>query len=549
MKRKLFFTLAFILSAYISGYASLYINEVNSTGKWIEIYNDGASAANVGGYFVERNNNDGTSAAIALPDGTTIASKGFLVIYQGTESGGTSASPCEGAIDCQTFGISSTKFMTAILKDDQGYDIDIFDIGDPQTVAVSSEKSWARETDGATTIVALDPTPGKSNSSPATPPSFSDLKLYVNEVNSDGKWIEIYNDETSEVNVGGFTVTRNNNDGATSIATLPAGTVIASKGFLVIYQGTGSGGTALPPCDGAIDCLTYGISSSKFWNAILKDSEGNIVDNTFDVGNPQTVGVSGGTSWARKTDGSATIVALDPTPGKTNSTPPPYSDLKIFVNEVNSTGKWIELYNDEATEVSVGGFTVTRNNNDGASSTATLPDGTTIAPKGFLVIYQGTESGGTALSPCEGAIDCQTYGISSSKFWNAILRDSNKNIVDDSFDIGNPQTVTVSGEKSWARETDGVATIVSLDPTPGFRNDGQSGIAEIYKPENSAYVSAGILIAPENTSWIQLYNASGILVLSKKVKDASIDLTNLPKGFYIVKFTNSGKPVTQKIVL
>jgi len=374
-------------------------------------------------------------------------------------------------------------------------------------------------------------------------------KLYINEVNSTGKWIEIYNDESSTANVGGYFVVRNNNDDATAAVKIPQGTTIAPNGFLVIYQGIESGGTSSSPCEEAIDCQTYGISSTKFWNVVLKDENGNAVDTTFNIGNPQTVEVSGGKSWARETDGAATIVALDPTPGKPNTAPTSFSDLKIFINEVNSTGKWIEIYNDESTAVNVGSYSVIRNNNDGASGVATIPAETLIAPKGFLVIYQGTTSGGTATSPCDGAIDCQPYGISSTKFWNVILKDDEGKIVDNTFDIGDPQTVTVNEGKSWARETDGAATIAALDPTPGSMNGELNSLIKISKLQNTAYVYAGILKLPENTSSVRLYNVSGMLVLNKNVTDTSIDLTNLPKGFYLIRLTNEGKLYTQKIVL
>jgi hypothetical protein len=531
--------------------SKVYVNEVNSDGKWIELYNSGNTEVNVGGYTVTRYNNDGAIGDAIIPAGTTIASKGFLVIFQGPASGGTASSPVEGAIDCMPYGISAAKFMSAILKSNIGEVIDgTFDIGNPQEVIVSGMLSWARKTDGAIEIVPLEPTPGKSNTS--TPPGPSDLKIYINEVNSTGKWIELYNDEDQDINVGWFTVTRNNNDGATSKATIPAGTTIASKGFLVIYQGVNSGGTATSPVEGAIDCMPYGISSDKFENAILKDNNGSIVDNTFDLGYPQSVTVSGGKSWGRQTDGGAVIAALDPTPGisNTSSIGPCFSDLKIYINEVNSDGKWIEFYNDEDQAEDIGLFTVTRNNNDGATSMVAIPEGTVIASKGFLVIYQGVNSGGTAPSPVEGAIDCLTYGISATKFMNAILKDVQGCIVDNTFDIGNPQEVIVSGTLSWARETDGATNIVALTPTPGARNDQPYSIKESKTNNISVFVYAEILNLPEKTSNIQLYGISGNLVLSRNTTTTtSIDLTNLPKGFYIVKLMVSGESYTQKIIL
>ena len=518
----------------------IYINEVNSTGKWIEFYNEEDVMVNLAGFLLIRTNNDGTNSTF-LPPGTMIKPKGYLVIYQGTASGGTALSPVEGAIDCLPFGISSDRFLSATLKDKKGLFTDnTFDIGYPQTVTVNGGKSWAREYDGAEKIVALDPTPGQSNSLEMPP---SEFKIYINEVNSTGKWIEFYNDENVSVNMGGYTIIRNNYDG-TSIATIPAGATISPKGFLVIYQGIASGGTSPSPVEGAIDCLSYGISSDRFMSAVLKDKKGLIADDSFDIGYPQTVEVIGGKSWARETDGAAKIVALDPTPGKTNSSKLPYSELQIFVNEVNSTGKWIEFYNAEEKAIAMGGFTVTRHNYDG-TSVASIPAGAIIAPKGYLVVYQGS----AASSPVEGAIDCLTFGISSDRFLSAILKDEKGLIVDDSFDIGYPQTVIVGDGKSWAREIDGSDKIVASDPTPGYPNYVIVNLIEANIENVLASINAGILKLPEKTSSVQVYSVSGNLILNRNLTDTSIDLTYLPKGFYVVKLIVSGKIYCQKIVL
>ena len=539
MKRKLLFTLSVVFLTGISVYANLYVNEVNSTGKWIEIYNSGENTVAVGGYTVTRYNNDGAVASATLPAGTALAPKGFLVLYQGS----VVAPPVAGAVDCLPFGISSDKFISVVLKTNQGDVVDNFDIGDPQTVKVSSGKSWARETDGDETIVALEPTPGKPNSSP---PAYSDLAIFINEVNSTGKWIEIYNDEANAVNMGGYTVTRYNNDGAAGIASIPAGVYVASKGFLVIYEGPASGGTSPSPVEGAYDCMPYGISSEKFMRATLRDNQGKIIDESFDIGNPQTVLVSSGKSWAREADGKEIIAALEPSPGKPNDAPPSYSQLKIYINEVNSTGKWIEIYNDEPNAVDVGEYTVTRYNNDGAVGIASLPLGTAIASKRFLVIYQGS----AAVAPVAGALDCMDYGISSDKFMRATLRDNQGNIVDETFNIGDPQQVKVSDGESWAREPDGSPDIKAQNPSPGSKNAVPYSISKNFPTENPlVFVFAGMLSVPENTSSIQLYSVSGSLVLNRKITAASLNLTDLPKGFYIVKLTISDKVFTQKIVL
>ena len=527
------FTMMFALVTCVWVHGALYINEVNSSGKWIEIYNDGAAAVNVGGYTVTRYNNDYTDNTATIPDGTYIAARRYIVLYQIG-----SGAPVTGAIACLPYGISTDKFWRVSIKDKSGDVVDdSFDVGFPQMVKVTEGKSWARVKDGGPDINASEPTPGRTNTSGELTPS--ELKIFINEVNSTGKWIEIYNDEDKEVDLEGYTLARYNNDNAIAQIALPVGAIIEEKGFLVLYQGE----AVDPPVDGAIDCMTFGISTDKFWYVVLRDRDSRVVDNTFNIGNPQTVTVGNGKSWARETDGGATIAAFEPTPGKPNTSELEISELQIFINEVNSTGKWIEIYNDEDEEVDLGGFTVIRNNNDGGMGIAFIPEGTTIAAKGLLVLYQG----GVVDSPVDGAIDCLPYGISTDRFMNVILKDDQGRIVDNTFDIGNPQTVVVVDGASWARKINGDATIMALDPTPGEENDWITEVEFIKKEDIRAYVYAGTLYLPENTSHIQLYTMSGKLIMSRAMKGTSLTLTTLPKGVYVVRMIVSGKEYTNII--
>ena len=341
--------------------------------------------------------------------------------------------------------------------------------------------------------------------------------------------------------MGGFTVTRNNNDGGTSIAIIPDGITIEAKGYLVIYQG----GTVSSPVEGAIDCMPFGISMEKFMSAILKDKEGRIVDNSFDIGNPQTVKVSDVISWARETDGSAIIIDQEPTAGKSNTSQPEMSGLHIFINEVNAMGKWIELYNDEDTDIDVSEYLVIRNNSDGTVGIAIIPAEKIITAKGFLVLYQGN----AVSSPVVGAINCLPYDISADKFMSTVLRDAQMRLVDSTFNIGNPQTVTALEEQSWARKPDGDVSIEAIEPTPGTMNYITSNPIIRREDNVKVFVYAGILYLPENVSHIQLYAISSKLLLSRNVRETSIDVNMLPKGIYIVKLTVSGTIFAKIIVI
>jgi hypothetical protein len=218
--------------------------------------------------------------------------------------------------------------------------------------------------------------------------------------------------------------------------------------------------------------------------------------------------------------------------------------LKLFINEVNSTGKWIEIYNDEDKDVDLGGFTVVRYNNDGGIDMAYIPKGTAIAAKGFVTLYQEG-----VVSPAKDAIECLPYGISSDRLKQVILKDNLNRIVDDTFDIGFPQTVVVSDGASWARKTDGHTTIVAIAPTPNQKNDLLTAVEIIQKEDIRAYIYAGTLYLPANTSFIQLYSTSGKLILSREMNSTSMTPTTLPQGVYIVRMTVSEIVYTQKIII
>ena len=145
---------------------------------------------------------------------------------------------------------------------------------------------------------------------------------------------------------------------------------------------------------------------------------------------------------------------------------------------------------------------------------------------------------------------CLTHGISATSFMSAALFDSDGAIVDDSFDIGNPQTVTVADGKSWARKYDGSTSIIAASPTPGATSITTTTSINAEITNTLASVSNGILYLPEGTSGVQLFNISGNLILSQSaITDASLDLNYIPKRLYVVKLTISGKTVIQKLAL
>jgi hypothetical protein len=88
-----------------------------------------------------------------------------------------------------------------------------------------------------------------------------------------------------------------------------------------------------------------------------------------------------------------------------------------------------------------------------------------------------------------------------------------------------------------------------MEPTPGVMNDFYSGTEMVKGEDVVAFVYARTLYMSENVSHVQLYSASGCLVISRDTVGSAIDMSILPKGVYFIRLTVSGQRYTKKIIL
>ncbi|QIL75320.1 chitobiase/beta-hexosaminidase C-terminal domain-containing protein [Hymenobacter sp. HDW8] len=234
---------SFTVSGLITG---LYINEflASNTKKtdengefddWIEIYNSTSQPINIGGLYVTDVLTNLTQWQIPATNAaqTTIPPKGFLVLWadgqpdQGPlhvmpklSKGGEAIALSQmigstaTALDSYTFGAQADDVSTGRLPD-----------------GTSTFKQFFTPTPGSTNVIAF-----KSN-------------LYINEflVSNQGSitdengehdsWIEIYNNNTEPVDIGGLYLTNNlaNNALYRIPTTNAAQTTIPAKGFLVLW--------------------------------------------------------------------------------------------------------------------------------------------------------------------------------------------------------------------------------------------------------------------------------------------------------------------------
>ncbi|HEY9425243.1 MAG TPA: lamin tail domain-containing protein, partial [Microterricola sp.] len=187
------------------------INEVESNGDlvdWIELTNTGRAPVDISGLRIKDNDDSRTAA---VPAGTSIPAGGFYVIEPPVLDFGL------GADD-------SARLFTAdgsALIDSAGW-------------TAHAGTSLARCPDGIGAFAAsATPTKGAANDcvAPATP------SVLVNEVESSGgtpgDWVELLNTGATDVDLSGFRVSDSDDS---HISVLPAGSIVAAGGYLVVEE-------------------------------------------------------------------------------------------------------------------------------------------------------------------------------------------------------------------------------------------------------------------------------------------------------------------------
>ena len=343
--------------------SDLVINEVEQDGSpsdWIELYNKSADPVDASGLIL-RDDKTGPDF-VTIPDGTTIAGHGFFAIdtgEMGLGKGGDSAR-LFASVEA-TVPISSYTWTAGV------------------------DTTWGSCPDGAGTFVAtVSPTKGAANDCKAPAPAYD--SLVINEIEQDGSpsdWIEVYNTGAVAVDASGLVLRDDKNPAAVDAAgknyvLVPQGTTIASHGFVTIDtgdMGLGKGGDAARlylPADG-----------------IFPGTGANAIDSyTWTVAADETLG--------RCPDGIGEFLDTDgPTRNAANNCPVPAGAADIVINEVESKANpvgpdWVELYNQGATDVNVGGWLL---RDSGVGTLAPLPAGKIVPAGGYLVIENKDEGG------------------------------------------------------------------------------------------------------------------------------------------------------------
>ena len=314
-------------------------------------------------------------------------------------------------------------------------------------------------------------------------------------------YIELHNGSTERADISGYGLSDSLLEGAKYV--FPAGTVLEPDAYVVVW------------CSGeAEDGMHAPFKLSAGEEAVLFDASGRPLDtavlNSVDSG---MVLRREGEVWTQ----------AKPCPGypKTEEGMAEYEaslketeDIGLYINEFmasnatticdsfGSYSDWIELYNSTDTDMDISGFGISDNLSQPMKYR--FPDGTTIAAKGYLVVFcSGNE--GMQNGELHAPFGLRSYGE------DVVIANRAGRIID-SYSFKNQET-----DVSMARIPDGAGEFQSnSQPSPGYPNTGagySAFDAANRLPLGGVYISEfGGSTGSVASDWVEIYNSTGSAV-------------------------------------
>lgn len=327
-------------------------------------------------------------------------------------------------------------------------------------------------------------------------------------------YIELHNGSTEKADISGYGLSDSLLEGAKYV--FPAGTVLEPDAYVVVW------------CGGeAEDGMHAPFKLSAGEEAVLFDASGRPLDtavlNSVDSG---MVLRREGEVWTQ----------AKPCPGypKTEEGMAEYEkslketeDIGLYINEFmasnatticdsfGSYSDWIELYNSTDTDMDISGFGISDNLSQPMKYR--FPDGSTIAAKGYLVVFcSGNE--GMQNGELHAPFGLRSYGE------DVVIANRAGRIID-SYSFKNQET-----DVSMARIPDGAGEFQSnSQPSPGYPNTGagySAFDAANRLPLGGVYISEfGGSTGSVASDWVELHNSTG-----SAVSLAGYGLSNNPKN-------------------
>ena len=327
-------------------------------------------------------------------------------------------------------------------------------------------------------------------------------------------YIELHNGSTEKADISGYGLSDSLLEGAKYV--FPAGTVLEPGAYVVVW------------CGGeAEDGMHAPFKLSAGEEAVLFDASGRPLDtavlNSVDSG---MVLRREGEVWTQ----------AKPCPGypKTEEGMAEYEaslketeDMGLYINEFmasnatticdsfGSYSDWIELYNSTDTDMDISGFGISDNLSQPMKYR--FPDGTTIAAKGYLVVFcSGNE--GMQNGELHAPFGLRSYGE------DVVIANRAGRIID-SYSFKNQET-----DVSVARIPDGAGELQpNSQPSPGYPNTGagySAFDAANRLPLGGVYISEfGGSTGSVASDWVELHNSTG-----SAVSLAGYGISNNPKN-------------------
>ena len=327
-------------------------------------------------------------------------------------------------------------------------------------------------------------------------------------------YIELHNGSSERADISGYGLSDSLLEGAKYV--FPAGTVMEPDAYVVVW------------CGGeAEDGMHAPFKLSAGEEAVLFDASGRPLDtavlNSVDSG---MVLRREGEVWTQ----------AKPCPGypKTEAGMAEYEaslketeDIGLYINEFmasnatticdsfGSYSDWIELYNSTDTDMDISGFGISDNLSQPMKYR--FPDGTTIAAKGYLVVFcSGNE--GMQNGELHAPFGLRSYGE------DVVIANRAGRIID-SYSFKNQET-----DVSVARIPDGAGELQpNSQPSPGYPNTGagySAFDAANRLPLGGVYISEfGGSTGSVASDWVELHNSTG-----SAVSLAGYGISNNPKN-------------------
>lgn len=321
---------------------AVVINEIESDagtpGDWVELINTAKVAVDLSGVRVLDNDD---MHVYSIPAGTALAGGARLVI-EGADLG---------------FGLGGADSVR--LTDAAGTAIDAY------SWTTHAATTYGRCPDGVGAFdVTAATTKGAVND--CTPPVAA-ASIVVNEVESNGDdtdWVEVFNVGAAPVDLSGALF--RDNDATRVPWAIPAGSIVAPGGFLVIDQASGSNPAG----------FDFGLGNADEVHLYLPDGVTELATYSW--------GIHSAVSYGRCPDGTGAFATTTvSTKGAPNN-----CALPLVINEVESQPAdggedWVEFVNVGTSAVDASGLVIRDSEIDHAY---VVPAGTTIAAGSYFVV-------------------------------------------------------------------------------------------------------------------------------------------------------------------